>query len=66
MFQFVRDFVSGGLVELMYVPKTEMMADIITKPLRRVLFENFVVGRNYMRRITTWASDLGGVFVVDP
>lgn len=42
-FHFERDVMSRGLVELPYVPTTEMMADIMTKPIGRVLFENFVV-----------------------
>ena len=40
-YHFVRDAVKREEVRLEYVPTTNMVADILTKPLGRVLFERF-------------------------
>ncbi|CDF39896.1 unnamed protein product [Chondrus crispus] len=42
MYHFVRDAVQRKLVTLYHCPTTEMPADMLTKPLGRVLFEKFV------------------------
>lgn len=41
-YHFVRDAVQRKLVTLYHCPTTEMPADMLTKPLGRVLFEKFV------------------------
>ena len=40
-YHFVQDAVRRKIVELHYVPTTENTADILTKPLSRVLFDKF-------------------------
>ena len=41
-YHFVRDAVRRGIVNITYLPTTEMTADILTKPLGRILLEKFV------------------------
>ena len=38
-YHYVREVVEDGLVQISYVPTTEMAADILTKPLTKVAFE---------------------------
>ena len=49
-YHFVRDVVKRGEVVLQYVPTSEMMADMLTKPLGRVLFEKFVMMVGLLRQ----------------
>ena len=37
-YHFVKDYVSKGLVKLKYVPSEENIADILTKPMKKVGF----------------------------
>ena len=41
-YHFVRDAVRRGIVNITYLPTTEMTADTLTKPLGRILLEKFV------------------------
>ena len=41
-YHFVRDAIKRNIVELYHCASTEMTADILTKPLGRVLFQKFV------------------------
>ena len=38
-YHFIRDLVKAGLVTVEYVPTAVMLADVMTKPLDRVKFE---------------------------
>ncbi len=38
-FHFVREAHENGLINLKYCPTEEMLADLLTKPLPKVLFE---------------------------
>ena len=40
-YHYIRDMVQRGAVKLQYVPKEEQVADVLTKPLSHVKFENF-------------------------
>ena len=41
-YHLVRDMVHEKRIALEYVPTTEMVADVLTKPLDRVLFERHI------------------------
>lgn len=43
-FHFVREKVEDGTIKINYCPTTDMVADTFTKPLGRVLFQNFRSG----------------------
>ena len=38
-YHFVREVTNNGQVNLTYIPSSDMIADMLTKPLRRVRFE---------------------------
>ena len=40
-YHYIRDMVQRGVVKLQYVGIDELFADVLTKPLSRVKFENF-------------------------
>ena len=40
-YHYIREVTSNGEVVLSYVPTSEMIADMLTKPLRRILFQKF-------------------------
>ena len=40
-YHFVREMVKEGTILLVYVPTSENIADIFTKPLSRILFQKF-------------------------
>ena len=40
-YHYIRDMVQNGVVELQYVPKDDLTAYILTKPLLRTKFEYF-------------------------
>ena len=44
-YHFVQEKVKDGIVHVIYIPSTELVADLLTKPLGKVLFEKF---RNIM------------------
>ena len=40
-YHYIRDMVQRGAVKLQYVATNEHIADVLTKPLARVKFEDF-------------------------
>ena len=40
-YQYIRDMVEKGVVELLYIATDEQIADVLTKPLSRVKLEYF-------------------------
>lgn len=40
-YRFTREKIENGELELKYIPTLQQLADILTKPLRRSLFEKF-------------------------
>ena len=48
-YHFLRDIVSEGTVNLKYLPTSEMIADILTKPLQYVKNNKFVEGLGLRR-----------------
>ena len=40
-YHFIRDMVQKGAVELQYIPTDDQTADVLTKPIPRVIFEYF-------------------------
>ena len=40
-YQYIRDMVEKGVVELQYVATDEQLTDVLTKPLYKVKFEYF-------------------------
>jgi ATP sulfurylase len=40
-YHYIRDMVQRGAIKVQYVSTDEQVADVLTKPLSRVKFENF-------------------------
>jgi len=41
-YHFIREVVADGSISVTFVPTTQQIADILTKPLGRILFSRFV------------------------
>ena len=53
-YHFARDCLEKGLYQIAYIPTAEMIADILTKPLSRLLFQKF---REKLGLVTTQDSE---------
>jgi hypothetical protein len=42
-FHFIRDCVQKKLIDVIHIPGTENVADLLTKPLARIMHENWLV-----------------------